>query len=308
MSGAVPEEKPRVLYITGMMRCGSTFVGNVLNEMPGAVHIGERYFLWKNALLRDGTNTLCGCGRDLLECEVWSGRLRDPGGWKARRLWDLQQRFLRTRHTAPRLAELRGHRDPPPEVVELSDAIADTLRGVAEASGAPLVIDSSKNAADAAVLARRPDLDVRLLHLVRDPRATVTSYLAPKDYLERMSAARTLSYWAAFNVASEAVGGTLGDRRYLRLRYEDFTRAPRAVIDEIARFAGTEDTSAIDFASERSVVLGTNHTVTGNPDRLRQGTIEIRTTEPWRETMSAPGRTAAYAGVAPLMLRYGYHR
>jgi hypothetical protein len=302
----VPADKPRILYITGMMRCGSTFVGNVLNELPGAVHIGERYFLWKNALLRDGTNTLCGCGLDLLKCEVWSGHLGEVDDRRARRLWGLQERHLRTRHTAARLAESRGRRDAPTEVGELSDAVAAVHHGITAANGPGLIIDSSKNAADAAVLARRQDLDVRLLHIVRDPRATVSSYLSPKQYLERMSAARTLSYWAGFNLASEAVGRSLGDGRYLRIRYEDFVRRPRAVTGRIARFTGHEDISAIDFDEDSSVLLGTNHTITGNPDRLRQGRVEIKRHEPWRDTMSRPGKVAAFAGVAPLMLRYGY--
>ena len=299
-------EKPRVLYITGMMRCGSTFVGNVLNELPGAVHIGERYFLWKNALLRDGTNTLCGCGLDLLKCEVWSGRLSEPSAREARLLWGLQQRFLRTRHTGARLAELRRRKDVPAEVGELSDAIAAVHQGITTENGTRLIIDSSKNAADAAVLARRRDLDFRLLHIVRDPRATGSSYLSPKEYLERMSASRTLSYWAGFNLASEAVGMSLGGGRYLRIRYEDFTRRPRAVIEEIARFAGYEDTSAIAFDGDSSVQLGTNHTITGNPDRLQQGRVEIKRRESWRDTLSPRGKLATFAGVAPLMLRYGY--
>jgi hypothetical protein len=332
--------RPLILYITGMMRCGSTFVGNILNEMPDTVHIGERYFLWKNAQLRDGTNTLCGCGRDLLECEVWSGRLGDPDRpgerqRRAQRLWHLQQRFLRTRHTAPRLAELLGRKGVPAQVTELSEAIAAVHRGIAADSGIRLIVDSSKNAADAALLARRTDLDVRILHMVRDPRATVSSYLAPKDYLERMSASRTLSYWAAFNLTSEAVGAALGRDRYLRIRYEDFTRHPRTVIDRIVRFAGFGDTASIKFdtagpedpgtsgppgmsnasgstgtsaAPATFVVLGANHTVTGNPDRLRQGRIEIKQSERWRETMSRREKRAVFAGAAPLMLRYGYGR
>ncbi|GAA1974191.1 sulfotransferase [Amycolatopsis minnesotensis] len=301
--------RPVVLYITGMMRCGSTFVGNVLNELPGAVHIGERYFLWKNAVLRDGTNTLCGCGLDLLDCDVWAkhlGGASGPDRKGAERLWDLQQRFLRTRHTAPRLAESLGRRRRPSEVDELGDAIAEVHHAVAAGSGAEVIVDSSKYAADAAVLTARDDLDVRVLHIVRDPRATVTSYLAPKNYLERMSAPRTLGYWAGFNVASEAVGAALDPAKYLRIRYEDFTRRPRAVTEEIARFAGYSDASAISFDSDTSVVLGANHTVTGNPDRLRHGRIEIQQRERWRDTMPLPGKLAAFAGVAPLMLRYGY--
>lgn len=301
--------KPIVLYITGMMRCGSTFVGNVLNELPGTVHVGERYFIWKNAVLRDGTNTKCGCGLDLLECAMWSTTLRQNEGTdrhRARCLWAAQQRYLRTRHTVPRLLEAQGATAASAAVRHTVDSVVSIYRTMVDQCGARVIVDSSKYPAEAVALSQRTDIDFRLLHLVRDPRATVVSYLSPKNYLERMSASRTLAYWAGFNAASEAAGVVAGKGRYLRVRYEEFTESPRNVMSRIVDFAGYEGPQPLPFDSDRTVVLGVNHTVTGNPDRLRRGTTEVRTREEWRETMSFRQKMATLAGVGPLMLRYGY--
>src|SRR5689334_9575683 len=100
--------KPRVLYITGWMRSGSTLLGNVLNELPGVLHVGELHYLWRNGVLKEGTNTQCGCGRDLTECDLWSSVLYANGTAEpaaAQRMAVQQQRFLRTRHTRARLAD-----------------------------------------------------------------------------------------------------------------------------------------------------------------------------------------------------------
>lgn len=296
---------PVVLYITGMMRCGSTFVGNVLNELPGTVHVGERYFIWKNAVLRDGTNTMCGCGLDLLECEMWSTTLR-ADRHLARRMWAAQQRYMRTRHTVPRLLEARGVTRAPAAVHQLVDSVVSIYRTVVDERGAQVIVDSSKYPAEAVALSRRTDIDFRLLHMVRDPRATVASFLSAKSYLEKMRASRTLAYWAGFNTASEAAGAVAGKERYLRVRYEDFTRSPGQVMSRILDFAGYDSPQPIPFDSDRTVVLGVNHTVTGNPDRLRRGRTEVRTNEEWRETMPFRRKLETCVCVGPLMLRYGY--
>src|SRR3954463_2630247 len=68
---APPGSDLTVLCITGWCRNGSTIMGNVLNEVPGFFHVGELHFLWKNAAGL-GANNLCGCGRRLTHCPIWS--------------------------------------------------------------------------------------------------------------------------------------------------------------------------------------------------------------------------------------------
>jgi hypothetical protein len=97
----------RVLYLTGWLRTGSTLLGNVLGELPEVAHVGELHYLWRNGVLRTGTNSLCGCGKDLLDCPVWAqvlGQVPVP----AQQVVAWQRDLLRTRHTRARLAEARG--------------------------------------------------------------------------------------------------------------------------------------------------------------------------------------------------------
>jgi hypothetical protein len=288
------------------MRSGSTMLGNVLGELPGVLHVGELHYLWHNGVLGAGTNSLCGCGSDLVDCELWSAAL---GGGRdtavrvdATRTVALQRTLLRTRHTRARLAEVRGA----PRAADLDEVVGQTAgvyRLLAERGGERLVIDGSKYPAEAATLLGRTDLDVRVLHIVRDPRPTAYSYRRAKEYIDPMSPARSSAYWTAFNLASEAVGRVAGDR-YLRVRHEDLCARPYETVEQVMRFAGLTGPAPVDRAGR--VRLNPNHTVTGNPDRLVSGEKTIRADERWRTGLT-PGETlAATLPALPLLARYGY--
>lgn len=299
-------EPTKVLYITGWLRSGSTVLGNVLNELPGVLHVGELHYLWRNGLLRAGTNSSCGCGSEVRSCELWSSVLDQvrPGdlGPVAERMAGWQRRYLRTRNTVSRLAESRRRRQPA-RLTEGLDLMADIYRAVAGRGAEKLVVDSSKYPAELAALLGRDDLDVKVLHVVRDPRATAYSYQCAKRYIEPMGPARSTSYWAAFNVASELVGAAVPER-YLRVRYEDLSRRPREVVAEVMRFVGLDGEPPVTPAG--TYTMGVNHTVTGNPDRLGRGETRIRPDDRWRTGLGSRHAAVATGFALPLLGRYRY--
>ncbi|MEH1167091.1 sulfotransferase [Micromonospora sp. CPCC 205539] len=297
----------KVLYLTGWCRSGSTVLGNLLGELPEVVHVGELYYLWRNGVLGIGTNTSCGCGEPLTRCPLWSVVVDRVAGRSpaqaAQRIIAEQQRHVRVRHTGARLAEVTGRRPRPAGVTEVARRMLATYRAVAEETGAEVIVDGSKYPAEAAVLLGDAGLDLRVLHLVRDPRAVAHSFARPKQYLPQMGAARSTGMWTAINVASDRVGRAAPER-YLRLRYEDFAAAPRDVLSRVLRWADLPGEPPV--GADGRAVLGVNHTVTGNPDRLRQGPTTIRPDLAWRDAL--PARTAAVATTlaAPVLHRYGY--
>ena len=299
----------RALYITGWCRSGSTLLGNLLNELPGVVHVGEVHYLWQNGVLHAGTNTTCGCGAPLDECPLWSETLagivpaesgRTAFAGHAMRG---QHTYLRTRHTRQRLAEAAGSRAVPPGAHAAVDRIVAIYRTVAELTRARLVVDSSKFPAEAAALCGRSDVDVRVLHLVRDPRATAHSWRRAKAYIPAMSVPRSGAYWTAFNAASDRIGRAF-PHRYLRLRYEDFAADPAAALRRTLDLTGLDDVAEVTEGGVAS--LGINHTVTGNPDRLVRGAVRVRPDDAWRTELPRRHRRAAALLGAPLMHRYGY--
>ncbi|MBA9005254.1 sulfotransferase [Thermomonospora cellulosilytica] len=301
----------RVVYITGWCRTGSTLLGNLLGEYDGVAHVGELAYLWANGVLRSGTNTLCGCGRDLLECPVWTKVLArlHPGRDDA----DLRRvatgyeqrhaRHLRTRHTRARLAEARGRSRKSPQVARTLSALGDLYAAIGETLSADVVVDSSKFPAEAAALLGMPELDARVLHLVRDPRATAYSWRRAKEYIPAMGVGRSTAYWTGFNLASDWIGAAFPGR-YLRIRYEDFAADPAHVLATIAAWAGLE--GAPPVSDEATATLGENHTVTGNPDRLRRGPVRIRPDLAWMTGLPKGETMISTALALPLLSRYGY--
>lgn len=187
----------------------------------------------------------------------------------------------------------------PPDVRWVTGVTADVYR----ATGAEVVVDGSKYPAEAAALLGRDDLDVRVLHVVRDARATAHSYRKDKSYVERMSAARSTGYWTAVNAASDLLA-LAGRDRYLRVRHEDFSARPAEVVDQIMAFAGISGPNPV--AADGTVELGVNHTVTGNPDRFHRGRVLIRDNARWRTELDWKPKALTTAASAPQLLRYGY--
>lgn len=292
-----------VLYITGWCRSGSTVLGNVLAEVPGVVHVGELRFLWLNGVLGAGSNAQCGCGLPLGGCGLWAKVLsavrpadRTPGEHAAEVVsW---QRRCRTRHTWNVL------RRPPSN--GWADTLALTYQAIAEQTGAEVIVDSSKFASDAALLTHLPGIRPVYVQLVRDPRAVAWSWLQPKRYTGRRGVFDSTWHWAGFNLAAEAVGRARRDVS-LTLRYEDFTRAPRAAVARVLELAGKGGV-ANPVAADGTVELGGNHTVTGNPNRFERGRIAVTEDLRWPSKLSARDRAVITAMALPLLRRYGYTR
>ena len=295
---------PRVLYVTGWLRSGSTLLGNVLDELSGVLHVGELHYLWRNGVIGGGTNSSCGCGSALNACPVWAPILASTDATGAAPAMEAaQQGWLRTRHTMARLAETRRGEPVPFAVRQATDRTVAVYQRLAAAGAERLVVDSSKFPAEAAVLLGRGDVDVRVLHIVRDPRATAHSYKQAKDYIDPMPPARSSAYWTAFNAASEAVGRAAGDR-YLRIRHEDLCADPHGTVAAVMQFAGLAGDPPVDPAGR--VHLTPNHTVPGTPDRRRSGPTTLRADQRWRPGLSASETWAATTAALPLLTRYRY--
>ena len=126
----------------------------------------------------------------------------------------------------------------------------------------------------------------------------------------RYSPTRSSALWLGHNLLFGLLS-RLGTRTRL-LRYEDFVAAPRAVLAELAGFAGlSPDLSSGDapFLDEATVVLSPSHTVAGNPMRFRTGPVALRRDDAWRARLPRARRLLVSALTAPLLAHYGYlHR
>lgn len=286
---------------------------NLLGQIEGFASVGELRSLWHNGLLE---GRICGCGRHVRDCDFWTEVLTTGFGDDQpapRIVTELQDAHLRTR---PR--QLLGLRraaagEAPAGLRRYLSIIETTYRAIGAVAGADVIVDSSKVPADAYALLTLSELDVYVLHLVRDPRAVAYSSARAKPSPDDPNSAsmitqrpfRTAVGWTVWNGVLERMVRPAAGPRFMRLRYEDFASDPRSATSRILDFAGAGDRE-LPFVGERTVRFGLTHGPSGNPDRLARGTSEIRLSEGWRDGMSGGARLAATIPALPLMGAYGY--
>lgn len=301
----------KVLYIAGWQRSGSTILANILGQIRGFFSTGELYYLWDFVWSR---NVLCGCGRRIRECPVWTTVLEQafggPEGIDMAAMRELGHRVGCTRGL-PELVFPWSRRRVAARLADYLENLGRLYRAIAATTATRVVVDSSKWPSYGRVLEMVDGLDVRVVHLVRDPRAVAHSWLRrkalpdrdPPEELFRRPADSSLR-WNAWNVAAELYWRRDPRRCYL-LRYEDFVDRPRTSVRAILEWIG-EGGAELPFVSEHAVELGVTHTVSGNPMRLSSGRTEVAPDDEWRVRMGARDRALVSALTFPLLWRYGY--
>jgi hypothetical protein len=315
-SGAADVRPVKVVYVIGWKRSGSTIVGNALGEVEGFFHAGELRTLWGKGLLN---GRYCGCGRPVADCEVWSEVLRRAGLEKlatdkssAERVVDWQFEAVRMRRFRQLLSGVDAGGTGP--LASYADVMARTYAALADTSGARVIVDSSKQQADAALLGSLRGIDPYFVQLVRDPRAVAFSWQRKKsspgegrrEEMMRFSPSTSTRNWMIVNLAAESIRRRYGASRFFRLRYEDFVADPRSALARISALVGEENAALPPVEPDGSVHLAGGHTAGGNPDRFKTGRVQVRLDDEWTRKQPTSHRIAATLISLPLLARYRY--
>lgn len=299
-----------------MGRSGTTILERSLDTHPRVTGLGEVTHLWERSLLKD---ELCGCNVPFSRCPFWSevGR-RAFGGWSevdAHRVLALKARIDRASR-APRLLLAAGSTAWRADLEEYGSYYSRLYRAAAEVSGAEVLIDSSKQASLPYVLLHQGDVELRVLHCVRDSRAVAYSWTrtvarpearsTSDELMQTYSPVRLSISWTLHNLVIE--GLRAGRVPVLRLRYEDWVREPRRRTMDVLRFAGVEPEPQGAELGEDWVDLDVTHTCSGNPSRFARGRVEVRPDERWREALPKGSHHLVTAMTGPLLAGYGYLR
>ena len=128
-------EASHVVYIVGWGRSGSTLLTAVLGELDGAFAAGELRMLWGRGAIG---RRLCGCGRVIPECPIWSQVLErlDGAPCTAEEMASIQAHRLRSRHFLPELLRMAVHRGPDEELSRYAATYVQALEAVTEVTGA----------------------------------------------------------------------------------------------------------------------------------------------------------------------------
>lgn len=304
---------PRVLFIGGSGRSGSTLLHNMLSQVDGFLGVGELRYVWRRGFIH---GKRCGCGEPFSECPVWGRVFRETFGGldvlDAGALAEMTDSFRV--HHAPtvfvpalrrrRLRRLDGY----------LRTLGDLYRGIAQTTGAEVIVDSSKNPAYGYLLTQAPGLRVTLIHMVRDPRAVAFSWSRTKlfepdetrrDLMARKGPVQSSLQWDARNAATELLVRPHADG-YARVSYEELVATPAAALRDVLAAVGEEDRDRSFVEGNVVRVERANHSVFGNPIRFERGPVKVARDDEWTERMSPARRRVVAASTWPLRLRYGY--
>ncbi|MGH3414136.1 MAG: sulfotransferase [Marmoricola sp.] len=302
----------RVVFIAGSSRTGSTIMANILGQLDGCFAVGELWNLWRRSLIE---HRRCGCGVPVPECEVWQQILRRsfagriPDDAEARRLDELTHRHIRARDT--RAAWSSFGRPVEGEPDDYRRTLLRLYRSIKRVTGCEVIIDSSKEPVYGLLLAGLPGLRVSVVHLIRDPRAVAFSHgrrVLMRDFGDGRLMPRERTWVGARRwLKSQTLSGVVLPRRvpdYRMVQYGEFASNPRAAIARLSTLAGDE--LPLPFLDERTAMLETTHSVSGNPKRFDTGPVRVGVDDEWRTRMPARDKLVVTAVTWPLLLRYGY--
>jgi hypothetical protein len=308
---------PRVIFVAGFGRSGTTLLERALGELPTVQPLGEVIHLWRRSLVDDEP---CGCGVPFSRCEFWRavGAVAF-GGWENVDAAAIDA----ARHAADRLRSIptlmRARRRGPTN--RSAQLLADHHRRLYDAaagvSGTDVVVDSSKHSSLPYSLRADPAIDLRVVHMVRDSRGVAYSWTkiverpeaanGGERLMTRYSPRRAALLWSAHN-ASVAVLRRSGTP-VMAVRYESFVEQPRRVIAAVARFAALDvDEDAMSFVHGAELELAPAHTASGNPLRFTSGRVRLKQDDAWHEQLPPADQRLVTALTYPQLRSYGYSR
>ncbi len=303
---ALEPARPKVLYVIGTQRGGTTIAGRLIGRLPGFEFLGELRKLWQVGL-PEGRR--CGCGLGYDECPVWSAVLPKVVGDTAiplMRHWqDIAAPDRRSSLRAWQLGRSAG--GGAAEVASYSQLLGSTYRALHEVTGARVLVDTSKLPADAVLVSRLPDVDAYFLELVRDPRGTVHSAIRRSGEPARLHARQAVTGsagWLVRHLAAGAVMRGVGPQRSMAVTYERLVAEPGAVLDEIAALVA-ETPAGHDVVVDGRAELGVAHTPIGG-GRFGPVAVDLLRDDRWVMAMSGADRRLVSSLTWPLARRFDY--
>ncbi|WAL59159.1 sulfotransferase [Thermocoleostomius sinensis] len=290
--------KINLIYLASIGRSGSTLLESMLGAHSQIATCGEIH-IWPHEIAQGGVRP-CSCGRSVLDCPFWiemQQRL-DP-----RRQLDPPIHFFRERHNAGktiRWSRLQDFSKNPvsPQTAAQIEQFGRNNQAVFQAFldliqdqiGRDIhwVVDSSKDPYRLLWLVRSNLFNIKVLHVVKNPRAfiySVTKNFQASSLKQLRVTAKQSVKWSIENyLISQVAQHHLATSDYYLVNYEKLATAPTETFESICQMIGCEfEAQAVTNFRQGSV-----HTIAGNP--MRYETRGISLDERWKTLLPATNR------------------
>lgn len=302
--------KPKIVFLTGYGRSGSTILDITLAQNPDIFGAGEITALTRHVWQE---NEYCACGNEIRSCPVWGEVVsrwlegRDEGA--VERYHRLQRRFEAAFSPFLIASGLAGRLG----FAEYREMTESLFRTIAAVSGKDIVLDSSKLPGRAFALSKLPGIELALIHLVRDGRAVAWSMTQSFDrdvkagfqkVIRPKSVLRTAMRWTLVNLMAEYACRRLAPERCCHVSYEGFTADPQATLERVGARLGL-DFSQTARTIARNEPLSPAHQMAGSRIRMKQSMV-LSADSSWRAVMPAESQARVRRLCGWLLRRYGY--
>ncbi len=296
---AQDQQKLNIIYIASTGRSGSTLLDMILGTHSQIATSGEIQ-VWPHEIIKGGFQS-CGCGQQIPDCPFWTTMrqkvepLQQP---------EPQIHFFRERHNAgktlnwQRLNEFyqkKIHLETPAKIknygknnYQVYKAFIDLTHEITGVRP-QWIVDASKDPYRLLWLVRSAFFNIKVLHIIKDPRAFVYSMTkifgnnSPKrnhGKLIRYTVTKSLSWVIQNHLISQIARNYLPIENYLLVPYEKLSSQPKNTLKETFRMIGC------DFEEQVLTNFRDNtiHTVAGNR-RTRSQKQGIELDEAWKHLM-----------------------
>ena len=303
------QQKQKLVYLAAASHSGSTMTAMLLGAHPDLCSVGEL----KAINLGDKNRYLCSCKKLVGECEFWEGVAEKMAAKGHDFCISDAKTDIRTGAT-PYMLKLLGPLVRSPLMEFIRDSLltlspvwrkqlpflqkrnADYARSIAEQANVDTVVDSSKIGIRLKYLLKNPELDIKVIWIVRDGRGVSQAYKNPSEFADAKNPkyrgggagmteeeGRSIEVgaheWVRCNQETEAVLATMPKENWMQVHYEDICNNTEKTLDTLFDFIG------VDPSKKRLDFKTVEHHVVGNGMRL-DDSEDIKLDDRWKEQLS----------------------
>ncbi|MBD1903539.1 sulfotransferase [Trichocoleus sp. DQ-A3] len=309
----------RILYIGGVGRSGSTVLSTLLGNHPSIESVGELTNLPRRGWIN---NEYCACGERCSICSFWS---KVRAEWVKSIGFDDIERYLALQNTFESmnfqsmksflcwLRLFRERMNGSPQFQAYSEWTCALFQTICSVSKKSIIVDSSKNPVRALALSMMPEIDVYLIHLVRDGRGVAHSLKKAykqhqkggiEETLQAWPVWKTAIFWSDVNLQSELLRSQFDPGKSIRVLYEDFATNPKKTLERIGHLIEC-DFDEVANAVTAGEAMKVGHAIAGNRLRMR-GTVQLQADTEWIDRLPVQEQNLFWLLAGWLMQQYGY--
>jgi hypothetical protein len=299
-------KKNSVVFISGSGRSGTTIVDRILGTIPEAVTVSQLYHIIFDLYHEE---VICSCGNQTGKCEFWTLVIKKLSLSKEniKKITRIHEEINHSRYFFNILFGTLSNK----KKVELKyylkwlETLYDTIFEITKKN---IIIDSSKVPSHILLLSKINKYNISDLHIIRHPSGVVKSWQknkydpSKKKFMNTHSTHKILFNWIIRNSLSNILKYLMPYKRY---NYEKIIDNPDYIFNQVLKNFKIKTNFTFNIKN-KSILLESNHTLSGNPHRFHTGKINLIKDESWKKEISLFKRIYIFIFLLPLMVKYKY--